>query len=107
MTARLVLASGAALAGAATGLAAVLLHQSWVWLVAALVAALAAVWALPRRGARMALALGWGIVVLRASLGRPEGDFLVASDGSGWALLAGSFAVLMVALVLGERARPT
>lgn len=94
----------AAVVGATTGAAGVVLHQAWWWLAATLLAGLAGLWWFARREARVTLALAWGAVVLRAAVPRAEGDFLVAADGSGWTLLAGSVVVLLVALVLPDRA---
>lgn len=94
----------AALVGATTGTAGVVLHQAWWWLAALLVAAIAVVSWLTRRETRVALALASGAVVLRAAVPRAEGDYLVAADGPGWTLLAGSLVVLILALVLPDRA---
>lgn len=92
--------------GAITAVAAVAVHQQWPWLLAALGAALLVIWWFGRRATRTAWALAWGAVVLRASVPRAEGDFLVAADAQGWTLLLGSLSILLVALVLPDRTPP-
>lgn len=74
--------------GAVVGLATVVLHQTWGLLALAAVACLAVLVALPPAWwSRPAFVAGFGLLVLRALLPRPEGDFLVAADPAGYALL--------------------
>ena len=84
---RLLVGVGCLVTGAAAGLAAVLVHERWWGLLLALAAALAYAAALPGGVARLAFTLGWGGVVVRGALPRPEGDFLVAADAPGYVLL--------------------
>lgn len=109
---------GAAVGGFGSGLAVVVLHQSWVWLVLALVAAVAAMAALGPGSARVGFAVAWALVVLRGALTRPEGDYLVPANTRGWTLLAASLALVLAAFatarqgggsdgVQGEQPTPT
>ena len=96
---------GAALAGLVTGAAAVLTHTSWWWLALATAAALTTLGWL-RGGLRVAFAAGWCVAVARASLTRPEGDYLVSANAPGWTLLALTLVLLVGALLsaaLGAR----
>ena len=87
-----------AVAGTVSGAAAVLVHPSWWWLALGLLTGLATLRWL--RGAwRVGFALGWGAAVVRGSLTRPEGDYLVSADPQGWTLLAGSLVLVVGALV--------
>ena len=87
--------------GAVSALAALLLHGHWWGLVLAWVAGTAAVWALPRQWwGRPAFALGWVVVLVGALFPRAEGDFLVASNWQGYAILASGLA-LVPFVVLG------
>ena len=72
---------GGLVLGVATGVAAVAVHQ-YVWgLALALVAAVATALALRAGAARLLMSAGLAAVVLRGSLLRPEGDFLVLANG--------------------------
>jgi hypothetical protein len=120
---RLVLRGGGAVGllvlGAAGGLAAVLLHQRGWGLVLGLAAATATTLALPRGWwSRVAFMIGWMGAVVWAMLPRAEGDYLIPANPSGYALLVGAFAVLLLALAtsgpahgsrddLGDRPSPT
>lgn len=86
--------------GAITSLAVVALHQSWWWLALAVAGTCAASLA-PPDGAwlRIPFALGWLCVVVAAVLGKPEGDFVLASDPRGYVVLVGGLAVLVGAAV--------
>jgi hypothetical protein len=90
--------AGAAAVGAVSGAAGTLLHQRWWGLALALVAGLVSLAWLPPGGVRLAFAVGWCLPVLRGSLERPSGGFLVASDAAGWSFLGGSFVLLVAAL---------
>jgi len=101
--ARLVLRGGCAVAlllvGAAGGVATVLLHQRGWGLALGLVAGAASTLALPRGWwSRVAFMLGWMGAVVWAMVPRAEGDYLIPGNASGYALLVGSFVVLLVAL---------
>lgn len=86
--------------GLATGASTVLLHARWwgFWLgIAAVVALLAA---LPRGWwARLPVAVGWCLAVLLGAVPRAEGDFLLAADVPGYALLGASAALLLAGLL--------
>ena len=85
-------------AGALTGLAVVVLHAT-AWAVPAGLVTVLAVVALPW-WARVAFVLGWVLVVLRAMLPTPAGDYLVGADARGYAVL-GLGIGLVVAVVVG------
>ena len=85
--------------GAAAGLATVLLHQRGWGLALGLAAAAATTLALPRGWwSRVAFMLGWMGAVVWAMMPRSEGDYLIPANASGYAVLVGSFVVLLVAL---------
>ncbi|MFW6775816.1 hypothetical protein ACOACO_16145 [Nocardioides sp. CPCC 205120] len=97
----LLLGAGLLLAGALTGAAAVVVTgHDWglPLVVAATVAALVAV--PTRRGTVVPFVLGWVAPVLLALRTRPEGDYLVAGDVRGYALLAVTFLVALVGVVV-------
>ncbi|QIK74161.1 hypothetical protein [Nocardioides piscis] len=99
---------GLLVAGAACGAAATLVHR-WGWgLAIGLFAAVLGVVALPAGSRRLAFAAGWMAAVGLALWPRPEGDYLIAADAVGYALLIASFGVFLVALVtLPGRGSPT
>jgi hypothetical protein len=90
--------AGAAVVGAVSGAAGTVLHQQWWGLALSLVAGLVSLAWLPPGGVRLAFAVGWCLPVLRGTLERPSGGFLIASDATGWSFLAGSFVLLVAAL---------
>lgn len=90
--------------GGVVGLAALLVHRDAfpLGLVLAVVTTLALSWWLvrsshPRTGA--SYSLGWLGVLAVAVIGRPEGDFVVASDVAGYALLGCAFGEVAAAVV--------
>lgn len=89
-----------AVVGAATGLAALVAHQRGVWsLLLGLSAGVLLVLVLPPRWwARPPVALGWVLVVVRGTLPRPEGDYLVPANTRGYALLVGTFVIALLAV---------
>ncbi len=94
------LAAALAVAGAATGLASVAVHDRLWGLPLAVLASLAGLLALPPRwSTRPPFAAGWGVLVLAAAQPRPEGDRLVDADGPGWLLVA--LAALLPLLAVG------
>lgn len=88
------------LLGAATALPAVVLHgRPWglglgLLTAATLLAALPPGW-----WARLSFALGWAGLVGWAGTTRPEGDYLVAADVSGFVLLGAAPVLVVAALV--------
>lgn len=88
-------ALGCLLLGAVVGLAAVLLH-GYGWGLGLGIAATAATLAALPGGwwARLAFALGWTGLLGVATVQRPEGDYLIAADASGYLLLATGAVVL-------------
>ncbi|MEO5665463.1 MAG: hypothetical protein ABIR39_19530 [Nocardioides sp.] len=84
--------------GAAGGLAAALIHESWWGLALGLGAATLTTIALPAGGWRFAFMLGWFGAIGYAVLPRAEGDYLIANSASGYAILGGSFVVFLIAL---------
>jgi hypothetical protein len=104
---------GVGLLGAAVALAAVAVHRTTVTglplgLLLAAAASLSAGWWL--RGSRrprlaVTYAVGWILVFALALQGRPEGDFVLAADPTGYALMAVSLGVLALG-VWGLASRP-
>lgn len=48
----------------------------------------------------LALAVGWLLAVLVLTLGRPEGDFAITGDSTGYGYLAGAAAGFVLGVVL-------
>jgi hypothetical protein len=93
-------------AGAATGLAAVALHEIWWGFLLAVAATVAAMLAIaPGVLTRLPFALGWVALVGWMTPRRDEGDYVVSSDLAGYALLGFGWLVLMFALVTLRRGR--
>jgi len=107
LLARLLSGAGALLLGGLTGVASVVVHQRWWGLALVFVAVVAATAALPRGGARLGFAGAWSAVVVRASVPRPEGDYLVPGDVQGYALLLVVPVVLLMAMLTVRASRPT
>ena len=102
---RALLAVALLVVGAASGLAAVAVHGRWWGLALATTAVLATLWALGAGWAtRLPFAAGFGLVVLRLAVSRPEGDFLVAGDARGYLLLL--LTLLVVATAVATLPRP-
>jgi hypothetical protein len=98
-------AVGLLLAGAATGVATVALHDLWWGLVLAAVATLAAVVALPPGWwSRLAFVVGWDLVVGWLAFPRPEGDYLLSQDVQGYAVLG--LGLVLIVLAIGTLPRP-
>ncbi|WP_167305758.1 hypothetical protein [Nocardioides euryhalodurans] len=75
-------------AGGVTAVAAVAVHGRWWGLLLAVVAVAAALVALPPGWLlRLPFGVGFGVAVGALARTRPEGDFVVSSDLSGYALL--------------------
>jgi hypothetical protein len=92
------------LLGAVVGIASVALHQSWGFLVLIVAAVFAALRALPAGWARGGFAVGFALVVLRSMLPRPEGDYMIASNASGYALLV--LTLVLVVVTIATLPRP-
>jgi hypothetical protein len=100
----------AALLGAAVALAAVAVHRQGVGgLLLAWAASVATAWRLGRsagpRGLALSFAGGWLVLLALVLTGRPEGDYAVASDLAGYALMAAGVAVLAVGVASLRRLR--
>ncbi len=89
----------AVLVGAVSGAAGTLLHQHWWGLALALGTGMVVLAWLPPGASRLAFAIGWCVAVLRGSLERPGGGFLIAANALGWSFMAGSLVLLLAALV--------
>lgn len=97
---RLALALGCAALGIAVGVATVAVHERWWGLVLAVAATAATVWALPPVWyARPPFVVGWALPIALGSLVRPEGDYLVASDAAGDALLISATMLVVIAML--------
>lgn len=105
---RLVAMLALVVAGACTGVAAVALHaEGWGWALG-VVATLATVAALPGTWwARLPFCLAWAGVVLRLSMARAEGDFVISADRAGYGLIAVALVLVVigVAVLVPGRAR--
>lgn len=104
--ARAVVALALLLVGGGAALCTVALHQRWWGLAIGLAAAAATLVALPAGWwGRFAFALGWAAGVAVLTPQRPEGDFLIASDASGYVVLA-TAVVVFFAGFLSRRPAP-
>ena len=95
---RLLRAAGCLVVGVAVGAASVWVHDRWWSLLLAAAATVAALWAVPRGLARTLYAAGWLLPTALFTFARPEGDFLVAQSGLGYAYLGLGMVVLMLAI---------
>ena len=94
---RLAAALGLALAGAATGIATVALHQIGWGLALGLAASAVTMLALPGGWwSRLAFAVGWDVVVGWLTVPRPEGDYVISQDLPGYAVLGAALVLLVV-----------
>lgn len=93
--------------GAAGGLSAALVHESWWGLTLGLAAAALTTIALPAGGWRFAFMLGWFGAIGYVVLPRAEGDYLIPNSVSGYGIIGGSFVLFLIALatVPNRRAR--
>ena len=98
-------AAGLLLAGAATGVATVALHELAWGFALAVVATVVAVAALPPGWwSRLAFVAGWDLVVGWLSFPRAEGDYVISQDWPGYAVLGLGLVLLVVAI--GTLPRP-
>ncbi|MFD0806639.1 hypothetical protein ACFQ0K_11125 [Nocardioides caeni] len=89
----MLLALGCAVLGAAVSVCVVALH-GYVWgLLLGLAATAAMLVALPGGPLRLGFAAGWALVLAVAAPARAEGDYLVAGDVPGYALLVSGIVV--------------
>lgn len=103
---RALVALACLLLGAAVGLATVLLHGYGWGLGLGIAATAATLVALPGGWwRRLAFALGWTAILGVATAQRPEGDYVISSDASGYLLLA-TGAVVLGAGFVGLVSRP-
>lgn len=92
---RLLAAAGLLVAGVATGVATVAVHELvWGFALAA-VATVVTVVALPAGSRRLAFVVGWDATVGWLTVPRPEGDYLISQDWQGYAVLGLGLAVLV------------
>ncbi len=102
---RVLLALALLIVGAATAVAAVAVHHRWWGLAlaaAAVVAVLVAVG--PGWATRLPFAAGFGLVLLRLAVARPEGDYVVAAEPQGYLLLL--LGLVVVAAAIATLPRP-
>ena len=100
--------ASAALVGATVGFASVVVHRTGVLqLPLGLVTTFAVAWALRISAVRRlatSYAAGWLIVFGYVLAGRPEGDYAVAGDLTGYLLIAAAFGMLVIGVSsLGQR----
>ncbi|WP_166133371.1 DUF6113 family protein [Nocardioides ochotonae] len=87
------------LLGAATAVATVAVHGRWWGLLLGLAATLATEAALPSGWTRrVAWATGWVVMVGYLAVPRSEGDYVIAGDLPGYAVLITAAVVALVAL---------
>lgn len=104
--ARVAVAAGVFVLGAAVGVCAVALHPFWWGLALGVAATLATLVALPGGWwTRLSFALGFVVMLAVLTGQRPEGDYLVAQDPQGY-LLLGSGLVVLLGGIAGIRTRP-
>jgi hypothetical protein len=103
---RLLVHGAAVLVGAAVAVAAVMVHRSVVLgvplgLLIALATSFVTLWAMRDMLPRLAssYALGWLVAFGFALFGRPEGDYVVASDLRGYAMMVAGFVMLAIGVV--------
>jgi hypothetical protein len=93
------LAPLALVAGVALAVGTVAVYQLWWGLLLGAAATLAVLVATPPGwGTRLPLALGFDGIVALTAVPRSEGDYLVASTGSGYTVLGLALLVLCVAI---------
>ncbi|CAM5733454.1 DUF6113 family protein [Streptomyces fumanus] len=98
--------------GAVTGVAGALVQPGWFpgGLLLALAAeaglCLGAARAVGRRGAAVAPAAGWALVVVLLTTSRPEGDFFFAAGSGSYLFLLGGIAVAVMCATLAPVRRP-
>lgn len=96
---RVLAAAGLLLAGAATGVATVALHDLWWGLLLSLAATAAAVVALrPGWWSRLAFVAGWDGMVGWLTLPRAEGDYVISQDVQGYTVLGAALVLLVVGI---------
>lgn len=99
------MAVGLLVAGAATGLATVALHDLAWGLPLAVAATVATLVALPAGWwSRLAYVVGWDAMVAWLTVPRPEGDYLLSQDVAGYAVLGLGLVLLVVGI--GTLPRP-
>lgn len=102
---RVLAAAGLLVAGAATGIATVALHDLWWGLALSVAATLLAVLALPPGWwSRLAFVAGWDTLVGWLSFPRAEGDYLLSQDVQGYAVLG--LGLVLVVIAIGTLPRP-
>lgn len=93
--------------GVFIGGAATVVHATTVGLPLAIAATAATSYALPGGwGTRFPFGLGWLVVPGYTAQQRPEGDYLVAADAHGYALLGFGLALLMFSIISTRPLRP-
>lgn len=104
---KLLAVPGLLVVGLATGLASVALHQLWWGLLLSVLATATTMFALPAGWwSRLPFALGWVGVVGWLTVPRPEGDYAIAGDANGYALLAGALVVFVTGVATLPRRVP-
>jgi hypothetical protein len=97
--ARVALLPVAVLLGGACAVGTVALYQVWWGLLLAVLAAVAALLAIPRGwSTRLPFALAFDVVVGLGAVPRGAGDYLVASTASGYAVLVLALVVLLLSI---------
>jgi hypothetical protein len=92
-------AVGLLLAGAATGLATVAVHELSWGLPLALAATAMTIVALPGGWwSRLAFVVGWDAMVGWLTFPRPEGDYVISQDVQGYVVLGVALLLLVVAV---------
>ncbi len=104
---RVLAAVGLLLAGGATGIATVALHELWWGLALSVVATVWTTLVLPAGWwTRLAFVGGWVLTVGWLTFPRTEGDYLISQDVQGYAVLALGLLLLVFAIATLPRPRP-
>lgn len=86
--------------GATMGLSALMVHNRWWGLPFGLAVSALLCYALPPRWwGRIAYAIGWAAVIAFFAVPRPEGDFVIANDVFGYAVLIFALAQGLAAML--------
>lgn len=92
--------------GGISAAAAVAVHGRWWGLVLAAAAVLATLVAVGAGwSTRLPFAAGFGLVVLRLAIARPEGDYVLAGNAQGYLMLLLTLVVVAVAVATLPRPR--
>ena len=102
----LLLSLAAAVAGAVAGVSAVAVHARWWGLLLGAATEVACLLALRPGWVRVAFGAAYAGATVYLAIPRPEGDFALADDLPGYAMLGLGVSALAIALGTFRRVRP-